>query len=175
VHVWCQINSPALAALAKHLQNGNKLIRHTLCRKLAQRPLGVFGFQVDDRYPSPLKASAQATRIRLRCTPFASIARTPHDEGLKAPAKTAARAPPDRAGHPKLTARSYPPLPLSPAAIRSLLCVVCPAFLVYPVLEILGRTSRCDPPRAPVQSSCVLTQAEPTEATLTAGRGESVA
>jgi hypothetical protein len=68
--------------------------------------------------PLPREASARATRSPQRHPAIASIARTPQNESLKAPAKSAARAPPDRVGHPKLTARSYPPSPPSPAAIR---------------------------------------------------------
>ena len=53
------------------------------------------GLPPPDRRPLllPLRASAQATRTRPRHQGVASFARTPHNEGLKAPAKTAARAP----------------------------------------------------------------------------------
>ena len=57
-----------------------------------------------------------------------------------------------------------------------LLCLVCPALVVYLVLGILSRASRFDLLRAPVQSSCALTLVEPTtEATVAAERGDSVA
>ena len=135
------------------------------------------GLPPPDRRPLllPLRASAQATRTRPRHQGVASIARTPHNEGLKAPAKTAARAPPHPAGHPRLTTRSYPPLPLSPAATRrSSSLSSCTVLLVWLIPETFVVPSVATSLRAPVQSSCTLTQAEPTEATVTAGRGKSV-
>jgi hypothetical protein len=156
---------------------------HTTSRKelpMPQaRPASARGLRLSGRLPPllPQKAWELATQTRPRHPGVASIARTPHYEYPKSPARIAARAPPDLLGHPRPTASSYPPLPLPAAAIRRSPshCLVCLALIVYPLLEILDRAFRCDSRGQPVQSNCVLTQVEPfTEATVAAGRGESV-
>src|SRR5919112_4675726 len=70
-----------------------------------------------------------------------------HGEPQKAPARAAARAPPDPLRHPRPTSSSCSHFCHyhSPSA-DSFLSLVCPELCSF-VLEIFGSTPRCDPPR----------------------------
>jgi hypothetical protein len=68
--------------------------------------------------PLPRSASARATPTRPRHPDaYESPCSPPRGERTQAPAEAAARAPPEPLRHPRLTAGSYPPLPLPPLAL----------------------------------------------------------
>jgi hypothetical protein len=114
----------------------------------------------------PRKGSVQATPTQPSLPAFSSIGRTAHNsENPRVPARSAARAPPDRVGHPRPTASSY----------------YSPFHLHRPLspLTFMSRTREhrsCLSLRSP-KGACsinrVLTSAS-IEVTVAAGRGECV-
>jgi hypothetical protein len=121
------------------------------------------------RLPASSQARARATRTQPRCPDACGTLHTPPGEWPKAPAKTAARVPPDPQRRARLTASSYLPSLQLPAAIyRSPCSSGGPA---HP--NNLHLTSRCDLLRGSCTINRVLTSAS-IEATVAAGRDASV-
>jgi hypothetical protein len=105
------------------------------------RPAPARGLRLPGKRPPPLPRNALvcSIRTRRRHPGIASIPHTPHSENPKAPARTAARALPNRPGHPSPAARIFYPTSLVPSvAICFLLRLVCSLFLVHAVSKLPG-------------------------------------
>ena len=158
------------------------LLRCTMSRMAPPMPQARPAPARDPRLPGkplpslPRSASAGATPTRPRhpdayeipCTP-------PRGERTKAPAEAAARAPPEPLRHPRLTAGSYPPLPLPPLALA-----ICGSLLSsrVPIFTISVAQLIAIPRGGPVQFEWERVKLAPItaqQATIAAGRSESVA